>query len=109
MKTQPIKTAMLLAILALPMALAHADEDKDRAHPTIFVKDSAITAAIKAKLAAEHFKSLKNIKVDTDDQGIVWLSGSVSTQEQIHKAITIARNTNGVREVKNKLIVKADD
>lgn len=83
--------------------------DTDRSHPGVFVKDSAITTKIKTKLAAEHLTSLGRIHVDTDKDGVVWLSGSARSQEGIDKAIAIARETEHVRSVHNDLVVKLDD
>ena len=94
--------------LLLPLASAMAD-DVDTSHPKHFVKDSAITVAVKSKLAAEHLKSLTRIRVDTDDNGIVWLSGFAGTGEEAHKAELIARQTDGVRAVKNDIVVKEVD
>ena len=74
--------------------------------PSTFVKDSAITTKIKAKLASEHLASLTSIQVDTDKNGIVWLSGTAKTQAEADKAVTIAKNTEGVVTVKNNLKVK---
>lgn len=91
----------------LPLSAAYAD-DVDASHPGNFVKDSAITVAVKTKLAAEHLKSLKNIKVDTDDKGIVWLSGYASTDYDVKKAESIARDTSGVRAVKNDIVVRTE-
>ena len=85
------------------------DSDTDRAHAKAFVKDSAITTKIKTRLAAEHITSLGRIHVDTDKDGVVWLSGSARTQAAIDKAVDIARSTEGVRNVENELIVKKDD
>lgn len=73
------------------------------------MKDSAITAKIKTKLAAEHITSLARIHVDTDNNGVVYLTGSARTQEAIDKAVSIARETENVKSVKNELVVKADD
>ena len=74
-----------------------------------FVKDSAITTKVKAKLAAEHLGSVSMIHVDTDANGIVWLTGTARSQEQIDKAVAIARDTENVRGVHNKLTIKKDD
>jgi hyperosmotically inducible protein len=87
-------------------AFADDDADTDRSHPATFVKDSAITTKVKTKLAAEHFSSLANIHVDTDANGVVWLSGTAKTQADIDKAVEIARGTEGVVSVKNELKVK---
>jgi hyperosmotically inducible periplasmic protein len=95
------------AILA-PVAAYAADSDKDRSQPTVFVKDSVITTKIKSKLAAEHLGSLKHIKVDTDMNGVVWMSGTANNQKEVNKAVTIARNTEGVKSVKNDIKVQKD-
>jgi hyperosmotically inducible protein len=103
-------TAMLVAAGLLAGAAVYAqDADADRAHPKAFVKDSAITTKIKTKLAAEHITSLGRIRVDTDEDGVVWLSGSAHSQEAIERAEAIARDTHGVRGVHSSLVVKPDD
>jgi hyperosmotically inducible protein len=85
------------------------DSDKDRTNPVAFVKDSTITTKVKTELAAEHLTSLGRIHVDTDMNGVVWLSGSARSQEAIDKAVSIARNTEHVKSVHNGLVVKQDD
>lgn len=46
-----------------------------------YVKDSAITTKVKAKLAAKHMSTLTHIKVDTVANGAVWLSGKAPTKD----------------------------
>lgn len=89
-----------------PVAAYAADGDADRSKPAAFVKDSVITTKIKAKLAAEHPASAKHIKVDTDKNGVVWLSGTTDSQAEADKAVEIARNTEGVKSVNTKLTVQ---
>jgi hyperosmotically inducible periplasmic protein len=102
-------TALLLgAVLVAPVAMAQ-DADADRSHPTAFVKDSAITTKIKSKLAADHITSVGRIHVDTDMNGVVWLSGSARSQEAIDHAVSVAKDTDGVKSVKNSLVIKQDD
>jgi osmotically-inducible protein OsmY len=107
MKRNALYSLILAAGVLLPVAGAFAD-DVDASHPGTFIKDSAITASIKTKLAGEHLKSLKDIRVDTDDKGIVWLSGHAMTDFDAKKAKSIARQTDGVRAVKNDIVVRAD-
>lgn len=109
MKSKLACTGLIVGALLAPV-LSHAagDQDVDRANPNAFVKDSTITTKVKAKLAAEKLSSLATIHVDTDANGIVWLSGTASSQDQIDKAVSIARSTENVRAVKNGLKVKAD-
>src|SRR5207247_892601 len=63
------------------------------------------TAAIKAKLLAEPGLSSLNINVDTSD-GLVTLSGTVSSHEQIAKAVRLALDTDGVVKVVSTLQIK---
>ena len=77
----------LLGFTAISVA---QDSDTDRSHPAAFVKDSAITSKIKAKLAMDHITSMGRIRVDTDKDGVVWLTGSARTQEAID--ITIKKD-----------------
>lgn len=108
MKIKVTATCLLAASMLAPM-MAHADGDMDHSHPIVYIADSGITAKIKTKLAAEHLKSFSRIKVDTDDKGVVWLSGSAHTQHQVDKAGQIARDTEGVRVVKNNIVVRDGD
>ena len=101
--------ALLVGASLVPLASFSADGDTDRSHPKAFVKDSAITAKIKSKLAAEHVTSLGRIHVDTDADGIVYLSGTARSQEAIDKAVEIARNTEHVVDVKTDLRIRKDD
>jgi hyperosmotically inducible protein len=96
-------------LLGSVVALAGDDSDMDRSHPKAFVKDSAITTKIKTQLAAEHITSLGRIHVDTDVNGVVWLSGHARSQEAIDKAVSIARDTDGVKSVHNNIKLKQDD
>ena len=106
MKIKLATTCFLLGTLLVPIAGYSADSDLDRSHPKAFVKDSIITTKIKAKLAKEEMGSLVHIKVDTDSNGIVWLSGTAKTQEQIDKAVSIANGTEGVTSVNNDIKIK---
>ena len=98
----------VIAATLAPVAAHAMDSDTDRNKPTVFVKDSVITTKIKSKLAAEHPGSLKHIRVDTDKDGVVWMTGTANTQSEVDQAITIARNTEGVRSVKSELKVQKD-
>ncbi|HEV8628997.1 MAG TPA: BON domain-containing protein [Thermoanaerobaculia bacterium] len=66
--------------------------------------DGAITAKVKAKLAASAEMNPFNVDVSTS-QGVVSLVGRVKTQAQKDEAERIARSTDGVRDVRNLLKV----
>jgi hyperosmotically inducible periplasmic protein len=102
-------TLVVIGVLLGPVVALANDSDSDRSHPKAFVKDSAITAKIKTKLAAEHITSLGRIHVDTDVDGVVWLHGTARNQEAIDKAVAIARETEGVRDVHSRITVRKDD
>ena len=110
MKSTFAISCVLFGTLLAPAVVAVAqDSDTDRSHPAAFVKDSAITTAIKTKLAAEHLTSLGRIHVDTDKDGVVWLSGSDRSQEAADKAMSIARDTEHVRAVHSDIKIRQDD
>jgi hyperosmotically inducible periplasmic protein len=108
MKFRLATTCFVIGSVLAPVAAYAADSDTDRSKPTTFVKDSVITTKIKTKLAAEHLGSAKHIKVDTDKNGVVWMSGTANSQDEVDKAVAIARNTEGVKSVKNDLKVQKD-
>jgi hyperosmotically inducible periplasmic protein len=106
MKFKLATTCFVVGSVLAPVAAFAADGDADRSRPVAFVKDSVITTKIKTKLAAEHLASAKHIRVDTDRNGVVWLSGTTDTQAEADKAVEIARNTEGVKSVNTKLRVQ---
>jgi hyperosmotically inducible periplasmic protein len=104
-KTIAIPGLILSTMFGSAVALAAEVSES----PATYVKDSAITMAVKSKLAADHINSFVNIHVDTDKDGVVWLTGSAHTQQAADQAMTIARETDGVKDVHSKVTVKKDD
>jgi hyperosmotically inducible periplasmic protein len=102
-----MKKLILCAFVAVgaagAMSTIAADADSDTG---TYVKDSAITTKVKAKLAAKHMSTLTNIKVDTDKDGVVWLSGTAPTKDAKDLAELTAKDTDGVRAVHNKIVVQ---
>ena len=70
-----------------------------------YVDDSVITTKVKSLLAADDFLKSFEIGVETY-QGTVQLSGFVNSQQAVDKAVEIVRGVNGVKSIKNNLIVK---
>lgn len=60
----------------------------------------------RAKLAETHMSTLTNIQVDTDNDGVVWLSGKVPTKDASDLAEMIATDTDGVTGVHNGIVVR---
>jgi hyperosmotically inducible protein len=78
----------------------------DSADVGVYVKDSVITTKVKSKLAAKHMSTLTKIKVDTDKDGVVWLSGTAPTKDASDLAEMITKDTDGVRSVHNNIAVE---
>jgi hyperosmotically inducible periplasmic protein len=108
MKYKIATTCFVIGTMLTPVAGYAADSNTDSSKPATFVKDSVITTKIKSKLAAEHLGSAKHIKVDTDRNGVVRMTGTANSQEEADKAVAIARNTEGVKSVKSELKVQKD-
>jgi hyperosmotically inducible protein len=108
MKHKLATSCIVISAMAAAVAAHAVDYDADRNHPTTFVKDSVITTKIKTRLASEHLGSVKHIRIDTDRDGVVWLSGTVNSQDEADKAVMIAHNTEGVRSVHSDLKVQKD-
>jgi len=67
--------------------------------------DGVITAKVKSALVADRNVNGFDIGVETQ-RGEVRLSGSADSQEQIDRAVRIARQVEGVRGVDNRVHVK---
>ena len=70
-----------------------------------YVDDSVITAKVKAAILNE--PSLKSMEINVETfKGAVQLSGFVSSEADIHKAIAVTRTVHGVHSVKNDMRLK---
>jgi osmotically-inducible protein OsmY len=70
-----------------------------------FVDDSAITTKVKAAIFDD--PSLKSTEISVETfKGVVQLSGFVSSQSDINKAVMVAREVKGVTAVKNDMHLK---
>jgi osmotically-inducible protein OsmY len=70
-----------------------------------YVDDSVITTKVKSLLASDDF--LKSFQISVESfKGTVQLSGFVNSQKAVDKAGEIARSVQGVKSLKNDLIVK---
>jgi hyperosmotically inducible periplasmic protein len=67
--------------------------------------DAGITGLVKTKLAADGKVSASEINVDTTD-GVVTLTGNVDSQEAKDQALKLAKETSGVRDVKDMIAVR---
>jgi hyperosmotically inducible periplasmic protein len=103
MKTELLKACFVAGALIVPVAGHSADYDSDRSSPKAFVKDATITAKIKAEMAKDKQVSALHIKVETDNNGVVTLSGTAKSRAEADKAVAIARDVKGVVSVENNI------
>ena len=111
MRSKLLATCVLVGAVtvAAPLAAYSAeDRDADRSSPKAFVKDSMITVKVKAAFAKDKEVSAMHIRVDTDDKGIVHLSGKARSQAEADKAVSLARTTEGVKDVRSDIQIAAE-
>lgn len=100
-----MKALVLSTFLVVGVVGAVSVSVADTSETGVYVKDSVITTKVKAKLAEHHLSTLTKIKVDTDRDGVVWLSGSAPTRDASDLAEAITKDTDGVRSVHNNIVV----
>jgi hyperosmotically inducible periplasmic protein len=100
-----MKALVLSTFLVAGVVGAVSVSVADQTETGIYVKDSVITTKVKAKLAERHLSTLTKIKVDTDRDGVVWLSGVAPTRDASDLAEAITKDTDGVRSVHNNIVV----
>jgi osmotically-inducible protein OsmY len=79
---------------------------KKEMESSIVIEDATITGKVKAAILAESGLKTLQISVDTE-KGKVSLTGSVDSKEKRDLAQTLAAAVEGVREVDNRLVLKA--
>jgi len=69
------------------------------------VSDSALTAKIKSKMALDDHVEARDINIDTSAT-IVTLTGIVKSNDERDRAVRLARDTEGVTKVVDRLQVR---
>jgi len=70
-----------------------------------YIDDSSITASVKTKMLADKTVDGTSIKIETLN-GEVLLSGFAKNSTEKANAEAIARNTDGVKRVRNEIVVR---
>lgn len=102
--TQFARISILVAAVALTAVTGCASTQKQESTGQ-YVDDSAITTKVKAAIFNEPTLKSAEINVETF-KGRVQLSGFVSSQASIDRAVVVARGVGGVRSVANDMRVK---
>lgn len=109
MKTKSIAIVFSTALIGLCMPSAWSAEQAkepavDAGAMGRFINDSALTARVKAALAADDITDAIEIEVETT-RGVVLLEGTVDSAIEKLRAAKLARGIEGVEGVMNKLTV----
>jgi osmotically-inducible protein OsmY len=70
-----------------------------------YLEDSVITTKVKAAIFNDSTLKVNEINVETF-KGVVQLSGFVTSQADVDKAVQVARGVAGVKSVKNDMRIK---
>ena len=101
-----IRTTLAAAVAAV-ITLTAAGCAVTRGQETVgaYIDDTAITTAVKAHFLENKQVDGTSIRVETLN-GTVMLSGFAKSMNEKSTAESIARNTNGVKMVKNEIAVR---
>ena len=104
MKTSYLMVALVLAgLLAGPMAACSSTSTRESTGE--YLDDSAVSNKVRAEFIGD--KDLNIFQIDvTTFKGTVQLSGFVNSASVKARAGTVAASVQGVKEVRNNLIVK---
>lgn len=71
------------------------------------IDNSVLTSRVKTALAAH--SSLKTLILNVDsDNGVVTITGTVSSREVFDSVGRVARDVDGVKSVNNRLVIRSD-
>jgi osmotically-inducible protein OsmY len=97
-----IATSFFAIVLAALMGCASTATQEGTGE---YVDDTVITTKVKAEIFNE--PSLKSAEINVETfKGVVQLSGFVNSQEDINRAVRVARSVKGVVSVRNDMRLK---
>ncbi|MFT3800734.1 MAG: BON domain-containing protein [Burkholderiaceae bacterium] len=102
---KPRKSLSVALLCAALMASAGCAVQRGQQTMGAYVDDAAITTSIKTKYVESKAVDANAISVETLN-GTVMLSGFAKSATEKSSAETIARNTNGVKAVRNEIVIK---
>lgn len=95
-------TALFSVLLVAVAGCASTSKSEGTAE---YVDDTVITSKVKAAIFQEPVLKSREINVETF-KGTVQLSGFVSSQSDVTKAVEVTRGVTGVKSVKNDMRIK---
>lgn len=97
-----LSTIFLTLFLAMVAGCASTEQQRSTGE---FFDDTVITSKVKAAILNDPLTKVLEINVETY-RGEVQLSGFVSSQEAIDRAVELARGVKGVTSIKNDMVIK---
>ncbi len=97
-----LRNALLATLVAVSAGCASSAKQEGTGE---YFDDSMITTKVKAAMFNEPTLKSSEINVETF-KGEVQLSGFVNSDEDIRKAVNVARDIKGVKNVKNDMRLK---
>ncbi|MBE0595715.1 MAG: BON domain-containing protein [Desulfuromonadales bacterium] len=94
----------LIALILLVVFSACGGTETRRSAGT-YIDDKTISTQVNAALARDPVAKATQVQVQTYE-GVVQLSGFVDSQENKQRSEELAREVNGVRDVRNNIVVR---
>jgi hyperosmotically inducible protein len=104
MSGRRIATLMLAAMLGTSLVAGCTSTPKQQSTGEA-IDDGVVTAKVKAKLIEDPLTKAHQINVETF-KGTVQLSGFVESSEARNRALELARDVDGVKQVKDSMQVR---
>ena len=98
--------AMAAVVILLLTAFVANAEDPTKRSTGEYIDDKVVSAKVKAALLQDPEVKVLQVHVETFD-GVVQLSGFVDKPEHILRAGEIAKGVEGVKSVKNDLVLRS--
>ena len=100
-----LRTLIIAAMTGLALVATGCSVFRGQQSAGSYVDDAAITTAVKAKFVEDRTVDAGAINVQTLN-GEVSLAGFAKSAEEKAKAEQLARGVNGVRSVRNSLLIR---
>ena len=107
MKTKIVLTSLIASALLMPTIGYTAEGDSAGlwSYPVLQqVPDQPITSQVKWKIGSK-MSYKDNVNIDSDNYGVVFLSGNVRSEAEKAQAESLARSVKGVTAVQNTIQV----
>ena len=104
MRTANLVKTMCVAF-AIGIALPACSAIEGRQSPGQYVDDAGIATKVRTAIVGDSQLKLRQIDVNVMDK-VVQLSGFVDTAQEKARASDVARQVDGVRSVKNDIVVR---